>query len=471
VNDRVSVNLGLRWDRNDGKDSADAQVIDDSALSPRLAVTWDPAGTGVWSVNVGYGSYVAAIANSIADGGSAGGVSAQYRWQYDGPTINGDVNAATSSLVTTDVALRTLFDWFQANGGTSRPTLSLILPGVNTRIDGTLASPNVKEVMGGVTRQLGTRGMVRVDGLYRKYADFYASRTDMTSGRVIDPAGQPQDLTLTQNNNEAQREYTSLAVQANYRLGDRIQFGGNYTLSKAWGNFDGETANNGPITAGAVTAGSAASARAGFFAYPEYTDPAWNRPEGDLLIDQRHRARAFGTWTTPVPERFGSVVVSAIHTVGSGLPYGAVGLVSVRSVTNPGYVSPPTTAAYYFTDRDAFRTDTINRTDLAVNYAYRLGAVRSPELFFQAQLWNVFNNQGIADSNNVTVTTQTNAGGTTALTPFNPFTETPVEGVHWRLAPSVTAANGTITPGFGESRNRNAYQTPRTLRLSVGVRF
>ena len=38
------VNLGLRWDRNAGKDSADQAVADDSAFSPRLAVSWDPTG-------------------------------------------------------------------------------------------------------------------------------------------------------------------------------------------------------------------------------------------------------------------------------------------------------------------------------------------------------------------------------------------------------------------------------------------
>jgi hypothetical protein len=211
----------------------------------------------------------------------------------------------------------------------------------------------------------------------------------------------------------------------------------------------------------------------GFFQYPEFNDPAWNRPVGDLSIDQRHRARMWGTWTAPIGDRFGGLTLSAVHQVNSGLPYGAVGLVSVTSVPNPGYASPPTTAAYYFTDRDAFRTDVINRTDLAANYNYRLGGLgaRAPELFFQVHVWNVFNNQGIADSNNISVVTQTATGGTAGLVQFNPFTDTPVEGTHWRMAPRVTAANGTITPGFGESRNRFAYQTPRTLRLSMGVRF
>src|ERR671931_240892 len=63
-----------------------------------------------------------------------------------------------------------------------------------------------------------------------------------------------------------------------------------------------------------------------------------------------------------------------------------------RNVTNPGYATPLDPVLYFFTDRDAFHTDRVYRTDLAVNYAYRLpGAVRT-ELFAQFQLLNVFNN-------------------------------------------------------------------------------
>ena len=49
--DRVTVNLGLRWDKNQGKDSAGRTVADDSAFSPRLGVVWDPAGNGLWAIS------------------------------------------------------------------------------------------------------------------------------------------------------------------------------------------------------------------------------------------------------------------------------------------------------------------------------------------------------------------------------------------------------------------------------------
>ncbi len=459
MNERVSLNVGIRWDKNDGKDSAGSSVVRDSAFSPRLAITWDPAGNGRWTINGGYGRYVAGIANSVADGGSGAGSPATYQFRYDGPAINPDVNAATSGLVTTDAALRTLFGWFFDNGGTNRTPTLVQLPGVSTRVGGNLVSPSVQELTGGVSRQLGSRALVRADVIYRNFTDFYASRRDLTTGNVLDPIGRPQDLSIIENSELPERKHTAMSLQASYRLSSSLQIAGNYTLSKSWGNFDGETLANGPITAASVTAGSAGQATTGFLFYPEFNDPAWNRPDGDITVDQRHRARVYGVWTTPIAPRFGSLTVSLLHTVNTGQPYGAVGLVSVANVTNPGYVAPPTRAAYYFTDRDAFRTDTINRTDLSTNYAYRFGQTKS-ELFFQAQIFNLFDRQDIADPNSIILTTQTRTGGTLDLTAFDPFVDTPVEGTHWRRG-----------PGFGDARNRFAYQTPRTLRLSMGIRF
>jgi hypothetical protein len=43
---------------------------------------------------------------------------------------------------------------------------------------------------------------------------------------------------------------------------------------------------------------------------------------------------------------------------------------------------------------------------------------------------------------------------------FNPFTQTPVEGVNWSKRPT-----------FGTAINKFAYTTPRMFRFSVGVRF
>jgi outer membrane receptor for ferrienterochelin and colicin len=462
LTNRVTINLGIRWDKNDGKDSAGNVVAKDSGFSPRLAVTFDPTGDSRWTLNASYGKYIAGLANSIADSGSNGGVPSTFQFEYLGPAINTDLNAPTSSLIPTDQALRTLWTWFNANGATDRPVVGVDIPGVNTTVGDSLTSPGVHEVTGGVTRQIGGRGMVRVDGIYRTWTDFYFSQRDTATGTVQDPAGILRDLTIIGNSTEPERQYAAMNIQTSYRLGSRLNMHAVYTLSRTWGNFDGETINNGPITAGTVSAGSATTGRTGWGVYPEYHQASWNRPVGDLATDQRHRARFWAVWQLPVAERFGSVSVSAVEQINSGSPYFAAGPLNPTTyVTNTfGYQSPPTQAAYFFTDRDGFRTDNVYRTDFAVNYGYRLAALSTSELFFQFQMWNVFNQDAIADVNNIDITTRTRDGGTTTLTAFNPFTTTPVQDVNWALGPN-----------FGLARNRNAYQVPRQFRFSMGVRF
>ena len=53
--DRISLNLGLRYDRNDGRDASGAVISDSAKLSPRLGLTWDPTGSGAWTMHGSYG--------------------------------------------------------------------------------------------------------------------------------------------------------------------------------------------------------------------------------------------------------------------------------------------------------------------------------------------------------------------------------------------------------------------------------
>jgi len=344
-----------------------------------------------------------------------------------------------------------VFDWFNSVGGTklrpfrSNPTI----PGVTTKINGSLDSPNVMEYAGGVSRQLGGRGTVRADFTYRDYRDFYATVTNLSTGRVTDSEGQSFDFSVVDNTNAVKRRYAGLAIQSNYRFGDRLDVSGNYTLSRLWGSINGENIGSGPI-------------RTGVLAYPEYFDVAWNNPEGDLAADQRHRVRLWATYRTPIAERHGSLSLSAIEIVQSGTPYGASGTVdTTTAVANPGYLTPPATVTYFFTARDAFHADAQVRTDLAVNYAFKLPGGSQRELFFQAQLLNVFNRFQLIDVQGGNIDTSVLARTNNAsYQTFNPFTTTPVRGVNWDYAPS-----------FGQALSADAYTVQRTFRMNFGVRF
>lgn len=453
LNNHLSFNLGLRYDQNDGKDASDAKVVDDSKISPRLAMTYDPSGKGDWLFTGSYAEYVTAIANTQASAASAAGAPATITWWYEGPAVN-----TGSATVGAEDALRTLFTWFDSVGGiNSNPTRSIAIPGGTTVINESLSSPSTIEFTVGASKRLGSRGLVRADLVHREGRDFYADRRDLSTGRVTLPNGTLADLSVVENHDSLlSREYNGLHLAFIHRPTDRLNLGGNYTLSKTEGNVDGETRASGPV-------------RSGILSQPEYFDKDWSNPEGYLRTDQRHRLRFWAGY-----DLFNTsghrLNVSALQRFASGLGYEAVGAVDTRPfVTNPGYVRPPTAVTYFFSDRGSLRSDDLLATDLALNYSFHWGLFgQDVEIFVQPEILNIFNQQKIASTDvnffDTTVIDATNTGATSCngspCARFNPFTETPVEGVHW--------AKG---PDFGQAIDPAAYQTPRTFRVSIGVRF
>jgi outer membrane receptor protein involved in Fe transport len=436
LNDHWSFNLGARYDKNNGKDAGGAKVASDSKLSPRLSLAWDPSGSGNTTASLSYAKYVTAIAGTQGNATTQAGNPAEIRWNYKGPSINADPNGA---LIPADQALQQLFNWFNSVGGTKNTSFlrSVNIPGGTTIIKGSLASPDTTEYALGFTQRLGSKGLFRADVIHREGHDFYMDRTDLGTGKVQSANGLA-DLAFIINSDKVERVYDGLLTQFQYRTSDRFQVGGNWTWSHARGNFDGETTTNGPI-------------RATDLDYPEYKDPKWNNPRGDLLIDQRHRARAWVVYDLFNTEHH-KLNASLLQSYATGLPYGAVGTVqSSLYVKNPGYVRPPTTVTYYFTGRDAFRTPNLYSTDVALNYSFELAALgKQVEFFLQPEVLNVFNRHAPI---NVDTSVST-------IKQFNPFTEKPVEGVNWRKGSK-----------FGQALTPDDFQQPRTFRFSVGIRF
>ena len=472
VSDRLTANLGLRYDKNDGADQSGNVVAKDAAWSPRFGIIWDPKGNGAWSVTASVAKYVAAISNPVADSSAAGGNPQTRMFLYRGASING---SGTTTPTPTRQAIQQVFDWFFANGGPNLPLNGTpTIPGLTPQIGDRLSSPSAWEYATGVSRRLGNRATLRADLLVRHYVDFYMRQADTTTGRVLDPTDptgrRAFDLTLIVNapDDLLSRDYAGGTFTGTWRFGTMFDIGANYTISRAWGNFDAENVASGPVPFD--------------YRYPEYKQASWNFPDGDLAVDQRHRARL---WVNYNPPYVPGLTISFLQALESGVPYAAVNTNGVDPrpyVTNPGnaYVSPPsnTTTTYYFGPRDEFHTEGQIRSDLAFNYVRTVSSRSRVQLFAQAQILNIFNQFQLCGCGSTVFGTGSaaNAGGvnlqrldTTVLTPgttasrfasFNPFTTEPVQGVNWDYGPN-----------FGTAANRFAYTTPRTFRMSFGVRF
>lgn len=450
LNDQWSFNVGLRYDENDFDNSLGLPVIKSDEISPRVGATYRPGLDSPWQFNATFGKYVGQIPNGIGNTSSPAGVPAQFEFAYNGP----EVNTGGGPLLGSEAALDVLFNWFFGecpnvleDPFSCSQFLSFVdIPGATTLVADGLSSTSADEFTIGFTRQLGNRGSFRIDGIFREWENFFATQRDLATGTGFDPQGNPFDLGVVVNDNDIlSREYMAVNMLFNYNLLDnRLRLGGNYTLSETEGNFNGETGGSGPVTSGVLE-------------YSEFTDPRWNAPDGRLLTDQTHRLRAWGIFDLFRTQNH-YLNVSVLQNFFSGTPYGAAGDIDPRPFVDPAIVAqfntPPTDVTYFFTDRDEFETDDITRTDLSFNYALNLGRF---EIFFQPEVINLFDEDGVITVNTTAVNTAFNDS---SLQPFNPFTETPVEGV-----------NFTLGNNFGQPTTATNYQQPRTYRFSVGFRF
>lgn len=185
-----------------------------------------------------------------------------------------------------------LWDWFFGNGGNNRTTRTTpTIPGLSTRVDGSVVSPSTNEISLGVANVIG-RAEWRLDYVHRKTVDMYGDFLNQSTGKVPDSTGRLLDLTIVNNSPQARRAYDGVTADARYRF-PRVQVGANYTLSKTWGNFNGENVGSGPI-------------RASFDTFPEYRQESWNYPMGYNPGDQRHKARAWISYAVPVSDPSGA---------------------------------------------------------------------------------------------------------------------------------------------------------------------
>jgi hypothetical protein len=443
VNRKLTVNLGLRYDKNNVKDQGAKLVANAGEFSPRAGASWDVKGDGVWIANTGFAHYVAGFTTAVADVSSAAGRQASFSYYYAGPSVN---TAATGPYLTADQALPILFDWFFANGGTSRTTRTTpTVPGVSTAVNPSVRASNANEYTVGLSRRLGSKGAVRVDFLYRTYADYYGNFVNPSTGKVYDPrTNKTFDLTIVGNTNDVERNYKGLSTQFSYRVFRGLQVSANWMLSYARGSLEGEDETNGPTRASANE-------------FPEYRQASWNYPVGYTNGDQRHKIRVWGTYRLPVPSILGNLDLGLMQRFDSGLGYDhSMSINTQPYVTNPGYLSPPSSVTYYISGRGEFQRDNIWRTDLSLSWTHKLPQLKRGQLFFRAVMTNVFNHTRIDGFNTTILGKSTDS----TLAAFNPFTETPVYGVNWKYGPS-----------YGQPTGPGSYQAPREFSFSGGIRF
>ncbi len=433
----LTVDAGVRMEWRRLTASNGMNVLNEWALSPRVQVAWEPPGAHAWR----WTGSVAQYAGGLPWRSDDLSLATQSSWRqvhYGGPAIN-----ATGALISTPDTLAQVASWFAAAGGAGVQPSAAVVPGVTTVALDRMRSPQTTELAAGFGGRLG-RLEVRSDLVWRTSGALRA-RVVTPGAAAIDPLGTSIDAGVPERRDGLWRKSAELTLQGHYRIGLRANAGAAVTLSRLWGTAD-EGLGDDPSQRLA-------------FGYPDYFDEGWAAPAGDLRQDRRHRTHFWVVGQPIESESLGRLTIGFLWRLESGTPYGDVGWIDPRPfVANPGVAQPPAAVPYYFTNRDAFRSDGLSRVDLSFQFARPVPGMLRGEWFVRGDLLNLFDDTATLDPwrNAIVVTALQDPA---RLAPFNPFVDQPVEGVHWTRDarfPSETAATRTM---------------PRAFRWFVGIRF
>ena len=325
-------------------------------------------------------------------------------------------------------------------------------PTANVKVAKGLQSPIVRESTVALGRQLGAQGHAKATYVWRKTTNFVEDFASLANGVVNVPLVGSLTNRVLDNTDVPKRSYQAAIFQSDYRMADRVWMGVDYTLQvKNDGNFVGEAAG-------------VPGAQSVYGDFPEIFAPALDRlmPEGRLDSFQRHKMRAYGTYTQSMG-RFGSVDLSPIWRVNSGRAYSLTATTPIPAVQlarNPGYpandINPAVRETVFFGDRGAYFFKGYGLVDLAATYAIPVWKSASP--WFKVEIYNVLNNQKqIAWDKTISITAANRAGA---------------------LDPNGIPLAYTKGARFGQATNDNQFPQPytgqnggRAMRIAFGARF
>ncbi len=433
---RLTFDVGVRYERVRSEATGDITGVDTDTWVPRLGATYDLSGTGATTIQATYARYAGKYSEAQFAGNTNVGNPSLLLSQYAGPAGTGrdfapGFNLANYRLVTGQ------------------------FPTANVFFEDGLHSPINSEFTLSLARQLGEKGAVKGTYQWRSLSGFFEDYIDnpTLNGRttvVRDGVdfGTFDNITFRNSGDDAIRDYQALIMQGNYRLTSKWAVNAHWTVQlKNDGNIEGEA----PSQPGAV----------GLLGdYPEIYAPERNFPEGRLNDFQRHKVRAWTTYTLDF-SRIGAVDVGLIMRYDSPLTFSfqtaGVEFSDIQLAREPGYASPPSDQTIFYGERGEGRFESATQFDLSVGY--QIPVFRSLRPWAKFELYNVFNNQSLVGFN----------------TTVNPDGSGPVDanGIPTQYVRDANFGRATAASSYPQATRvfGSTAVFARTFLMSVGVRF
>ena len=420
----LTLDVGVRWDRVRIREGSTGRLLlETDGLSPRVALSWQPALARGLRVSLGYGRYASSSAPLAA---TLFGTGAARVYTYTGPAIN----TGTAPLLSNDQVIAAVQAW--AGALATRVPSAVLGSGVIEESTGDTSA--IREWSGGISKQFRMLEL-RADVLHRR-----------NEGRLIPGAVPgvtiPDSLTgiaidareIALDTRRAQRS-TDIVLQGHYRLGLQAVTGASYTHHRPAGEHVS------PVH----------QWQAQGLGYPEY----FTNTDG-IGVAARHRTTAWMVVQMLTDPSTGMLSVGALFRVESSPRFGTVGWIDVTPyTTNPGYAQPPAAVPYLFAPAGDSDGGGLWRLDFALRYTKPFGLKNRAQWFVRLDVLNIADQKYRLDRLRPALAV-TALQDPVRFAPFDPATTTPARGVHWEVDPW----SGT-----------GARTMPRAIRWIGGFRF
>jgi hypothetical protein len=426
---RLTVDLGLRFEKVGSKATGGIESVDAQTLVPRAAAAFDLTGDGRTILQGTYGHYAGKYNDVQFARNTNVGNADRYVAQYTGPAGEG----------------KDFIHGFDPANYTV--SLSGTFPTANVFFDDSLRSPLTEEFSVALAREIGRRGWARATYVNRAVSDFVEDFITVDGGRTtISRNGLTGtfDNSIFRNADDAIREYQAVDFQSSYRFGSSLFVHGHWTLQlENHGNFEGEAASNPAIPS---LIGD----------YPEIYAAERSFPVGRLDDFQRHKVRVWANYTFDM-HGLGTLDIAPLYRYNSprtfSLVAASVPLTAQQTAADPGYVRLPAGQPVFFGLRGSQQFEDFALFDLGVTYGVPVWQSVRP--WVKLEVLNLFNNQQLISWD--TSVTADMAGPKDA---------------NGLPANYLTGPNfGRATSNANFARPRQGMDGGRTFILAAGVKF
>jgi hypothetical protein len=448
VNNRLSADLGARFEHVKALSTGDIESINASRIVPRLGLSYNVSGTGDQVVHVTYAQYSGRYNEALIAANSPVGNPPFIQSVYRGPAGQGYSFAPGTTVANYPIS--------SANSVASDPLQNVFMtPGVK--------SPLLHEFSTSFGSNLfSEKGFGEVAYIFRKTTslidDFQTIQGGFTDVVVQGVDAGTFTNIIFDNTDLAHRDYQGMVFQGRYNVSNRWTVNGQYTLQlKNDGNYEGEGTN----TPGSTTQ---------IGNYPEIFNADRSFPDGRLQNFQRSRVTAWTVYNVGMGKA-GDISFSGLWNWNSSRVFTLVARNQPLSATqnailaNAGYPDSPVTQTLYFADRGSENFDGYSVVNLSVNY--NVPVFRSLRPWVKLDLYNLFDNRDLIAWN--TAVSQNRAAGVDNLGLATGFTQ----GANFGKGTGNTVANGFLSniATYPQAYSGAPFAGGRTMEIAVGFRF